>query len=83
LSVKSVVLQNATLNKKKFVANCDATAPGVNFTNLMAQSANMPVGILWRHSVSPTKLRPSLSVHSTRISSQPFMLYVLGHAQVK
>jgi hypothetical protein len=43
---------------------------GVNYTNLMVYSANVLEGILWRNSVSPTKLRPSLSVHSSRIYAQ-------------
>ncbi len=44
--------------------------PRVNFPNLMAQSANALVGILWRHSVSPTTHCPTLSIHSTRIYAQ-------------
>ena len=33
---------------------------GVNYTNLLAQSANVLAVILFPHSVSPTKLRPTL-----------------------
>jgi hypothetical protein len=40
----------------------------VHFTNKMAQIVNVPVGILWQHSVSLTKLFPTLSVHSARIT---------------
>ncbi len=42
----------------------------VNFTNLLAQSANGMVVILWCHSVSPTKLRPTLPLHSARKYAQ-------------
>ncbi len=34
-------------------------SPGVNFTNLLAQSVNAPVAIPPRYSVSPTKIHPT------------------------
>jgi hypothetical protein len=43
---------------------------GVISANLMVYNANVLEGILWRNSVSPTKLHPSLSVHSSRIYAQ-------------
>ncbi len=44
--------------------------PGVNFTNLLAQSANEPVDILQRRSVSPTKLCQISPLCSTRKYAQ-------------
>jgi hypothetical protein len=49
---------------------------GVNFTNLLPQSVNTMVVILWRCSFSPTKIRPlyqyvQLDIHSS------FVLYTV------
>ncbi len=59
--------QSMTMTKKQSLIE---SAPGVDFTNLLAQSANAPLSILQRCSVSPTKLRPTSLLRSTRIYSQ-------------
>jgi len=44
--------------------------PRVNFTNLLAQSANGPAVSILRHLVSPTKTRPTLPVKTIRRYAQ-------------
>ncbi len=43
---------------------------GVNFTNLLSQSANVPIIIFLPHSVSPTKLWPTLPIQTARKYTQ-------------
>ncbi len=46
--------------------DCGNSSLGVNFTNLLSQSANALVGILRHCCVSPIKLRPTLQLRPTR-----------------
>ncbi len=56
--------------------------PGVNFTNLMVQSANAPAVIILRHSVSPAKLCPIFQVNNQK-QQQTFTLNTLCYAVVR
>jgi hypothetical protein len=61
----------------KYLTSRSFVAQGINFTNLLAQSANtlvviflVPAVILLCHSVSPTKLWPTLPIQTTRKYAQ-------------
>jgi hypothetical protein len=55
---------------KNCCTHSNAKTGAVNFTNLKVQIANAPSVILLHQSVSPTKLRPTSPVHSTRKYAQ-------------